>query len=257
MGEYKEKKREQPEPWRTSQGRLRQARPTPKKEGRDHQTGYESHPQEQDRPRESGRLESSFGNISVGSSRKKELTVVLSKRRRQEGLAVTEDERVMKAGGARRLKSASGNFFTNVADRESSAVAYRASHRKPPGHMLARFREMLAKHGPQALDEQVPFLDREPEQRELRTLTQQARTLREAREDAMLRQAENRKEELHQVLTEKKTQEGQLQQLLRKAQAESRKRAAGEWDPLTLVQEITAQPPEDPEEQPEDPPQEA
>ena len=246
-----EKRPDRPPAWRSSEGRMWEASPTPKKEGRDHLTGYEPHPSEGSaRPREAARMSGSYGDVAVGVSRKKELTLVVSKRRSREGPAATGDEKTLKGGGARRMNLARGDFRVNAHDKKKSAVAYRESHKKPPYFLLERFREMMRTRDQDTLAGQVPFLDRRPEREALRRLQTEAETLR-ARGGAgsryALREIESRKQAQRQSLTEKKTQERRLRLLLLKAQEESRRRA-GETE---RAQPLWSAGPEEPETPPE------
>ncbi len=227
--ERKKNREGRPPVWRSSEGRLREVAPVPRKEGKDHLTGYEPAAAEQRlRPRETGRLAGSYGDVAVGASRKKELTLVISKRRSWQGPAAAGEEKVLKGDSARRINLARGDFRVNSHDKQKSAVAYRESHQKPPQFLLERFKELMGRRGQDALEELVPFLNRQEEREELRQLQSRAEELRAGNGGAArlaLRHIEARKQELRQRLTEKESQERRLRLLLQKAQEESRRRA--------------------------------
>lgn len=216
--------------WRSSEGRLREAAPVSRKEGRDHLTGYEPAAAEKTAgaPREAGRMASSYGDVAVGVSRKKELTLVISKGRSRQGPAAVSDEKVLKGDSARRVNLARRDFRVNSHDPQKSAVAYRESHKRPPQFLLERFKELMSSRQQDTLEELVPFLNREGEQEELRQLQSRAEDLQakeSGAEGLALRHIETRKQELRQRLTEKQSQERRLRLLLQKAQEESRRRA--------------------------------
>lgn len=249
MGSFeKERRPDRPPAWRSSEGRMWEQHPREKKDGKDHLTGYEPRENE-DRPREAARMGGSYGDVSIGVSRKKELTMVVSKRRSREGPAAREEERTLQGDRAKKLDLSRGDFRVNAHDPERSALAYRESHRKTPAFMLARFKEMMRTHRQDTLAEQVPFLDRREEREELRQL-------QSAREDLLakkgggdretLRAIDRRRESLRQILTEKEGQERRLRLQLQKAQETSRRRA-GEteqvrWQ-LQAAQEAEEPPP--------------
>lgn len=254
MGDFEWKKRpdDRTPAWRSSEGRMWEASPVAKKEGRDHLTGYEAHEQEGDaRPREAARMAGSYGDISVGVSKKKELTLVVSKRRSREGPAATQAEKTLMGASARKINLSRGNFKANAHDPKKSAVAYRESHQKTPYFMLQKYKEMMRGREQDVLEEQVPFLNQETEREELRRLQSVGDHLRAKGGEAAkaeLGRIEARKQYLRQSLTEKQSQERRLRLLLQKAQEESRRRA-GEaervnWQPQNVLGADESPPPE-------------
>ena len=238
MGSFEKEKRraDRPPAWRSSEGRMWEAAPVPKKEGQAHLTGYEPHENEGSaRPREAARMSGSYGDVSIGVSRKKELTLVVSKRRSREGPAATREEQTLLGGSARKLNLARGNFRANAHDPNKSAVAYRESHQKDPRFLLERFKTMMRTREQNTLAEQVPFLDQREEREELRRLQELGEDLlaKGGTEDrAALGHIQARKQALRQSLTEKAGQERRLRLLLQKAQEESR-RQAGELEQVS------------------------
>lgn len=221
--------------WRTSEGKMQERAPTSRRVGKDHLTGYEPHPaqEKKDRPRETARLSGSYGDLAVGVNRKKELTLVVSKRRSREGEAATRDEQALRARGARKMERERGEFRTNPHDPKKSAVAFHTPAKPAPGRMLGRFQGMVHRREQEVLAEQVPFLDQKPERAELKALQEQADELRamggaQAREE--LDAIERRRQELRQILTEKEGQERKTRLLLQKAR-EASKHAPEESEP--------------------------
>ena len=177
----------------------------------------------------------SYGDVAIGVSRRKELTMVVSKRRGREGPAALEEEKILQADRAKKMDLSRGDFRVNTRTPEKSALAYRESHRKTPAFMLAKFKEMMGTHRQDTLAEQVPFLDRRGEREELRQLQHTREELLErggGGDRPALRAVERRKEELRQILTEKEGQERRLRLLLEKAREASRRRA-GEAELIT------------------------
>ena len=86
MGSFEKERRrpDRPPAWRSSEGRMWEKTPEEKREGKDHLTGYAPRENE-DRPREAARMGGSYGDVAIGVSRRKELTMVVSKRRGREG----------------------------------------------------------------------------------------------------------------------------------------------------------------------------
>lgn len=259
--EREPRREDRPPAWRSSEGRMWEVSPKRKKEGRDHLTGYEPHSREATaRPREVARMGGSYGDVAIGVSRKKELTLVVSKRRSREGPAATREEQTLLAGSARPMDLTRGNVRVNAHDPKKSAVAFRASHRKSPRSMMARLKEVVRERDQQVLEEQVPFLSRAGERKALRRLQKLEEDLlakRERPDRPLLRQVNARKQALRQVLTEKTAQERRLRLLLQKAQEASRRRAGelerADWlSPLLLPLEEEPPPPEGEGEAPED-----
>lgn len=259
MHEYEKTQRraEQTPAWRTSGGRMWERDPVARKEGRDHLTGYEPHPdrEKRDQPREAARLSGAYGDVAVGVSRKKELTLVVSKRRSGKGEAATRDEQALRARGARKMERQRGDFRTNPHDPKRSAVAFRTPARPAPSRMLGRFQGMMDRREQELLAEQTPFLNPKPERAELKALGERAEDLRArggAEGRAELDAVERRRQELRQVLTEKETQTRKVRLLLQKAR-EDAKRRAGESEPprrflLLTPQTDGAEPPPEGEE---------
>lgn len=260
--EEKERREEGRKPlWRTSEGRMREVSPLSRREGEDRLTGYEPHPaqEKKDRPREAARLSGSYGDLAVGTDRKKQLTLVVSKRRSREGPAATRDEKALRASGARKMERVRGEFLTNPHDPEQSALAFRSPDKPAPGRMLGQFQRMMHGRAQEVLAEQVPFLDRRPEREALKALGERADDLRarggaEAR--AELGVLERRRQALRQSLTEKAAQQRKVRLMLQKAREES-KRRAGESEPprrywlLTAAPAGEEPPPEEPENTPD------
>ena len=231
MGGFERERRQEGRPpaWRSSEGRMWERTPQARREGKDHLTGYQPHGKEKSqRPREAARMGGAYGDVSVGVSRKKELTLVVSARRSREGPAARREEQTLLGNSARKMNLARGDFRVNAHDPEKSAVAYRESHKKSSRFMLERFKEMMRTREQHTLAQQVPFLNRREEREELRRLQSlgerlQAKGGPQAR--AAQRKVEARKQALHQQLTEKGVQERRLRLLLEKAREESRRRA--------------------------------
>jgi hypothetical protein len=247
MAEYEQKRRLPV--WRTSEGRLRETAPAPQREGRDHLTGYEPGTEERDRPREAARLAGSYGDVAVGTTKKRELTMVVSRRRSREGPAARREEQQLHAESARPMNLARGDFRVNAHAKEDGALAYRESREKASIFLLERFREMMRTHRPGVAEEQLAFLDRQGEKKALRQLQSRADTLRAAGGPgarAELRALERQKQTLRQELSEKATQERRLRLLLDRAQEESRRRSGeteqARWVPVPAAAEL---PPED------------
>lgn len=238
MAEHEfEKKR--PPLWRTSEGRLREASPAPRKDGRDHLTGYEPAQKEgRDRPREAARLSGSYGDVAVGTTKKKQVTLAVSRRRSREGPPAGREEQTLHAESAQQMNLARGEFRVNAHKKEGGAMVYREDREKASVFLLERFREMMRTHRPALAEEQMPFLNRQEEREELRRLQSREEDLRAAGEGghrSELRAVERRRQELRQSLSEKETQERRLRLMLDRAQEESRRRT-GETETVPTFQ---------------------
>ncbi|MEG1682716.1 MAG: hypothetical protein RR295_02720 [Oscillospiraceae bacterium] len=245
MQDYEQEKQQTASPpaWRSSQGRMWETSAAPQKDGRDQLTGYRPGEKE-DRPRETGRLSGSYGDVAVGSNRKKELTLVASKRRSHAGPAATEDEKALRSDGSKKATPPAGNVRVNPHDETKSAVSTRISHQKQPTQLLAGFRRQQRKNEDGLLDEQLPFLNPEPEREALRQLTGQTQALR-AQDGASpaLDAMERSKQRLRQELTEKAAQEHRLLLILQKAQEASRRRAGETAQVIPLLTPVSEEPP--------------
>ena len=233
MRDY-EKKPSKKSEQRSSQGRLREGMARKTRDGADHLTGYRPREQEGSaRPRETGRLENSFGDIAVGTNRKKELTIVVSRRRTQEGPAIREDEKELRGESARKMERTRGDFLTNPHDKQESAVGYRQSGAKSPRMMLNQFRALMEQHDQKTVKPQMSFLSRREEKAELKALRERELALRAERggeAQAELRVIERRREELRQILAGKETQERRMKQILQKAGEEAARRGEKSWE---------------------------
>lgn len=230
MWDYEKAKKS---PQSSSQERLREGRPRREKDGREHLTGYRPHEQEGTRrPRESGRLENSFGDIAVGTNRKKEVTVVVSRRRTQKGPAVREDEKVLKGDSARPINLARGNFQVNSHDGKKSAVGYRQSYKKNPCAMTGQMRGMMEGREQETVWKQAPFLSQKPEKEELKLLREQeVELLRKSdpEDKEQLKEIQRRTQQLRRVLVEKEGQQRRLRLILQKAREEAMQRGEEDW----------------------------
>ncbi|MEG0779023.1 MAG: hypothetical protein RR426_00340 [Oscillospiraceae bacterium] len=256
--DWSKTRQEKPPLWQSTEGKLRETAPRGKQGGQDHLTGYQPTVEEKEqgeRPREMARLSGSYGDVAVGVSRKKEITMVVSKQRSREGVAATGEDKHVHAQSASKIHLTRGNFQTNSNDGKTGAVSYRESRKKQPGKMLAQFQALMNRREQAVLQEQVPFLSQKEEKEELRVL--------EARADAMraenspeahrsLREIESRKQYLHRSLAEKTAQERRLRLTLQKAEEESHRQAGERADlPRNGFFGILS-PEEPPEEPPED-----
>ena len=218
----------------SSQKRLREGRPRKEKDGKEHLTGYRPHEQEGTRrPRESGRLENTFGDIAVGTNRKKEVTVVVSRRRTQEGPAVREDEKVLKGDSARPIHLARGNFQVNSHNAQKSAVGYRQSYKKAPYAMTGQMRGMMESGEQETIWKQAPFLSQKPEKAELKLLREQEVELLHRSDPAdkeQLKEIRRRTQQLRRVLVEKEGQQRRLRLILQKAREEAMRRGEEDWE---------------------------
>ena len=135
MGGFERERRQEGRPpaWRSSEGRMWERTPQARREGKDHLTGYQPHGKEKSqRPREAARMGGAYGDVSVGVSRKKELTLVVSARRSREGPGDQPLTVPSRRGAPPAASAAGGALFRGHA---SSRPAVREAQKRLPKKM--------------------------------------------------------------------------------------------------------------------------
>lgn len=85
---------------------------------------------EERKPNEMMRMESSYGGISLGASRKQKLTMVVHEKRASRGPGLKKDNREIEGNRTAAISELRGDFRTNSHSRRDSAFAFRESQEK-------------------------------------------------------------------------------------------------------------------------------
>ncbi|MFI3312686.1 MAG: hypothetical protein R3Y62_02260 [Eubacteriales bacterium] len=242
--------------WRNSQGRMGERLPQGRQQGENRLTGYrptEQERREKNAPREVAKLSGSYGDVAVGVNRQKNLSITLSERRGGEEKHTTKsDKKAVEGQTAHKLPATRGKGFTNPHHKSQSAVLYQSQDKKPPPFLQKRFTQMMGNHHQEVLEGHVSFLDTKRERAEEKALITQEKQARKDRGN--LSAIQSRRDELSQIITEKKHQSRRFQQLLKQGQQAAQESQVKEWTFLEVRHQLEEE--ETPESPPEDPTEE-
>ncbi len=160
-------------------------------------SGYVSHPaerEERSEPRELFSLKNSYNDLSIGADKKGDMMITGSAMRRHNSDTVKADEK--RVVGSRREKHSdnSGELYTNPAQQEKSAFAYRVNRKVPEKKILKKLRESAKRHDLDRFNNTLFFLD----------IKENEETLNDMRRE---RASENEKQELEKTIRNKKVLE--------------------------------------------------
>ncbi len=213
--------------FRRSEGlfRVKETKKDQKKEGI---TGCEysggSH-REDRRIREILRLENSYGNIAFGSGPEKEMTILVSEKRRFDQPNITGREKKLRESRQIRRPVGRGKVYANSGDRSKGAVAFRYDRGLSPAMMLGKMQDYAARFDQETLRQTVPFLSAGPEKEKRKNLGEKARALREKDRRTEADGLELERTRLDREIQEKEQAERKLRQKLASAVERMKKEA--------------------------------
>lgn len=220
--------------WRSSDGKLNEK----KGDGHEKVTGYRASEKEKRRgeePRKAWDLSNSYGDLSAGLNKKKELILVASQRHRKALHALPAASKALDGQTATQVLELK-DFQTNEPSvrRAESAIGFRFQTGRDPSYLLSRMRKLAERRDLEVQETMLPFLTVEEDKQELRYLRERARELSEtevqARDSKEERGVRQRMQFLTAVVADKERQQRlvhvKLQDLLEAAQKETR----GGWD---------------------------
>ena len=165
--------------WRSSDGALKEkyAKPDEKEEGdagghKEPLTGYRSSEEEKrrkDEPRKIWELSNSYGSLSVGKNRKKQLMIVNSRRRTKSLRAPTPESRELRRETSLKIPLISEEFRFNEDwnRREESAYSFQLDASRSPDYLMRKMKELNEKRRLDVQAEVNPFFNISEEKEEL------------------------------------------------------------------------------------------
>lgn len=192
-------------------------------------TGYQYSEKESkmnDIPKESMRLGNTFGGISIGSNKKKELLLVVTGR--MKGYQSPDrNSKLFVSERAVRINSITDKMYTNSSEKNESAFAYRVPNSNNEKYIMRRLKGMFEKENHKLTEDMLPFLNQKKEKEEIRVLEEQRKNYEQVMTDRQLDRLNKRLTTLQYDLTHKKQEEQRFTENLKKAllqiQKESKK----------------------------------
>lgn len=127
------------------------------------------------RPNEMMTMESSYGGISLGASRRQRMTMVVHEKRRSYGNGLKKDNRELEGNHTASISSLRGDFRTNSHSRKDSAFVYEEALQESPLRMMERLQEMMDENEQESGEKVLPFLNRRQDAAEQKEIREQLR----------------------------------------------------------------------------------
>jgi hypothetical protein len=224
--------------WRSSDGQLREKKGEPGEPV----TGYI--PSERERELDNGPqkimdFSNSYGALSAGFDKKKQLVLVTSRRHTKELSALPPESKALNAQTAKKVSPITGDFSVNE-DRErmeQSAVSYRVDAGKGPFYVMSKLRELMENKDFEVQDEITPFLSTKEEKEELEYLRRQVVNLAGGNTREEKKALEKRIQFLTTVVADKERQQQTVATRLLSLLQEAGKGVKNGWSPSRLWQE--------------------
>ncbi len=165
----KDRKRNMPLSWKQSEGLLHRFGGN-NLDMKENMTGFhqsEQDKQESHQVKESFRDENAFGNISVGSNKKKESYVVLSEKKSFQGKTLEEREKRLHMENHHTEYNPNGRFLTNTGKRDDGAWAFQGKSSMSENKILNKIEEDYQKNGSDMISEMLPFVNVKSEKESL------------------------------------------------------------------------------------------
>lgn len=176
------------------------------------------------------RAENSYGNIAMGTNKKKEAMLVVSQKREQNGETTQEHEKNVHMERKKRIKAHFGEHFVNNSQKEESAWAYKGNTKKTEKKMWGEMKEFHKKSDSNMMEKRMPFLALEKEKKELVSLREQIREKYENGEKKEGEFLEKQKQILQQEIFRKEQNEKVIQKKLQLAWEKARKINADDFE---------------------------
>jgi len=165
MGEFEKKdykENKEHEEWKRSDGELRKKDSLDERgdrydRGEKKLTGYAPSVKEKstgNAPREIARMESSYGAVSIGVSRKKEVTLAISEKRRHNAPVIAKAQK--EVDGNKMVARRKSYFYNNDA-QEKGASVYRKKSDVSSNRMQRGLRGMIKRLNSETAERTVPF----------------------------------------------------------------------------------------------------
>lgn len=174
------------------------------------------------RPNEMLRMESSYGGISLGASRKKKLTMVVHEKRASKGPGLKRDNREIEGNRTAAISELRGDFQTNSHSRQDSAFAFREKLRETPHRMMEAIQEMMDENYQRSAEQVLPFMNRKEDLAERQQIQQELRKSQEARDREGCAAWSRRRDSYYQEQSEKREMRRQFFRELQFAREKSR-----------------------------------
>lgn len=186
-------------------------------------------------------LESSYGTLDAGVNHQGKLKLVVSRKRRKHNENLVGEAKELDGESAVLLPKLQGRFTANRNNRMESALGYEEEGQKPTAYLMHRIQTMYQKEEPEALNDILPFLERDEEREEMELLRQKRRE-GEDRTPAEKIDDERQLESLEAVVRDKEQQQLRMVKRMDQIVARGKKKKAAE--PLGLWRSFLEELPE-------------
>ncbi len=161
-------------------------------------------------PKRIAELSNDFGKLSIGMDRKKNMTILASRKAYEDTHTPYEDSTRLKGERSSKISGLSGRFLVNNIRPEASAAAYKESSDKSSLFMLERMKELVEKEDLEIMETSASFLSTAEEVQELEELRCLHRYLLEEGNYREAGELGRRIEFLNRTLSNKEVQKRQL-----------------------------------------------
>ncbi|MBE6611244.1 MAG: hypothetical protein E7632_02025 [Ruminococcaceae bacterium] len=167
--------------------------------------GYTPNPAEREtrgEPRELFSMKNSYNDLSVGADKQGSMMLTGSAVRRHNSPSLENEEKQVEGSRRKKHPNNAGELYTNPANPDKSAVAYRVDRKVPEKKILKKLRESAKRHDLGTFNETMPFID----------VKENEDTLQELRRE---RVSEVEKQALEKTIRDKKGMERKFLEKLR------------------------------------------
>lgn len=168
------------------------------------------------------RFENSYGNISFGRDRKKQLTILVSEKRRHNSGNIGEKEKQLFQSRQTERPMGRGRTIYNPGGREEGAFAFQYHPGVSRFEMMERMKQYLSSHNQTTLEQMMSFMTTREDMERRRLLEPARREAVEKGDRPGARLLARRQEEEERLLTGKRQMENRFNLKLVQAMREAR-----------------------------------
>lgn len=184
------------------------------------------------RMKEMFRLENSYGNIAIGSNKKKEAMIVVSQKREHNEKSTNRNQKELQMEQAKRKVSPKGEFLVNPGGEKEGATVYRVDVRMTEEKIIPQLKGFVNQEDNIMLEKRMPFLSSDRDKEEKKELGEQIREHREKDERMTADKLEKEKEYLQTMIQQKEEQERMTKRKIKFAWKKMQKTIHSDMEPI-------------------------
>lgn len=202
--------------WQQSEGILRKQEK--KQFKRKPLTGYVPTNNEKDKPYEVMKLASSFGDIAIGTNKKKEILLLVSEKKQYDGETVSNGKKQVNMSHSNNVQEADYDCTTNNYNPTGSAVAYKSTIQKESTEVIKDIKESLGDAMQNTVATNLmPFVHQKKDEQKKQDLEELSRESADSKNHQMKAELDQEKKAMENRIVMKKQIENQVRESVKRS----------------------------------------